>query len=443
MSHRPLFIPAAVVLSAALVTAAGGCRRPPPPSPDAGPLTVTVAHPLVDTITTFTDLTGTIQAKETVELRPRVSGYIVDVKFKEGDEVKKDQELFVIDPTIYKAEVKSAEGQVKVYDAQLAKAKADVTRAREAFEKGAASKSELDVAVASQGVAEAQLFSAKANVDQAKQNLTWTTVTAPIAGRVDRAYQTPGNLVTGTTTATGGTGTVLTTIVTVDPMYGYFAVDEQTVLYYRRLIREKKFKSAQQAAIPARVQLKGEQGYPHHGTLDFVSNTLDPSTGSLTVRGTFPNPDRFLIPGLFARAQIPASQPFEAILLPQAAVAFEQTQRVVYVVGADNRIETRPVEIGPVHRGLQVVQEGVTKGPNGRTRGVARTDRVVIRGMQRVEGGMLVEPQEGSIAYPVAPPAPAPGPTGPGVGNNPPAGSSPADAKGGTAPAPRPGGTKK
>jgi RND family efflux transporter MFP subunit len=446
MSHRPLFIPAAVVLSAALVTAAGGCRRAPPPSPDAGPLVVTVATPLVDTVTLFTDLTGTIQAKETVQLRPRVSGYVLEVKFKEGEEVKKDQELFVIDPTIYKAQVKQAEGQVNVYQAQLVKAKADVTRAKEAFDKGAGSKSELDVAVASQGVAEAQLFTAKANVEQAQQNLAWTTVTAPIAGRVDRAYQTPGNLVTGTTVSSGGTGTVLTTIVSVEPMYAYFDVDEQTVLYYRRMIREGKIKSVQQGGmVDARLQLLGETGYPHQGVIDFISNQLDPTTGSLTIRGTFPNPDRFLVPGLYAQAQIPASRPFEAILIPQAAVTFELTERVVYVVGPDNRVEARPVQIGPTHRGLQVVEEGVSKDAAGRTTGLSRTDRVVIRGMQRVEAGMQVDPQPGTITYPpVAPPVPTPG--GPAGGLTPadiPAGKggTPAGAKGG-APAPRPGGKK-
>lgn len=425
MTLRRIVQPAALLVGVVALAAAAGCRKPPAPAADTGPVLVTVAHPLVDTITLFTDLTGTIEAKESVEVRPRVSGYITEVKFKEGEEVKKDQPLFVIDPTIYKAQVKQAEGQVKNYQAQLDKAKADVARAKEAFEKAAGSKSELDVAVASQGVAAAQLFTAKANVEQAEQNLAWTTVTAPIAGRVDRAYQTPGNLVTGTTVSGGGTGTVLTTIVSVDPMYAYFDVDEQTVLYYRRMIREGKLKSVQAGAmVDARLRLLGETGYPHQGTLDFISNRLNPATGSLTIRGTFPNPDRFLIPGLYAEAQIPASKPFEAILIPQEAVNYELTERVVYVVGPGDRIEARAVRLGPTHRGLQVVEEGLGKDAAGRTTGLTRTDRVVIRGGQRVEAGMHVEPQPGEIKYP-PPPPPVPAPGGP-------AGSlTPADLPGG------------
>jgi RND family efflux transporter MFP subunit len=425
---------AAFALAAGLITAAGCHRTAASKGGDTGPLVVTVATPLVDTITLFTDLTGTLDAKETVEVRPRVSGYLLEVKFKEGDEVAKDAPLFVIDPTIYKAQVKQEEGQVKNYDAQLKKAEADLTRAKEGFEKGVVAKSELDVAVAGKGVAAAQLFTAKANLEQAQQNLAWTTVTAPIAGRVDRAYQTPGNLVVGTTTATGGTGTVLTTIVSVDPMYAYFDVNEQTVLYYRRAIREGRLRSVQQGAmVDAAIQLLGETGYPHKGYIDFVSNRLNPATGSLTIRGTFPNPDRFLMPGLFCRAQIPATQPFEALLIPPEAVVSDQGQRAVYVVGSNDRVESRPVDLGPLHRGLQVVEEGLTKDPNGRTRGLTRTDRVVIRGMQRVEAGMEVEPQQGTITYPPAPP-PTPGPRGTNrpAATNPTGGSPVAGAKGRT-----------
>src|SRR5581483_10994072 len=156
--------------------------------------------------------------------------------------------------------------------------------------------------------------------------------------------------------------------------------------------------------------LRNETGYPHKGVLDFVSNRLNPATGSLTIRGTFPNKDRFLVPGLFCRARIPAAQPFEAILIPQAAVVSDQGQRVVYVVGPDNRVESRPVELGPVHRGLQVIEEGVTTDPaSGHRRGLARGERVVIRGMQRVTGGQTVDPQPGAITYPPEPP-PSPGP---------------------------------
>jgi RND family efflux transporter MFP subunit len=435
MHARPLVLVAVFGLSVAALTAAG-CHRAGPAKPgDTGPLVVTVSHPLVDKVTLFTSLTGTVDAKETVELRPRVSGYITEVKFKEGDEVEKDQPLFQIDQVIYKSQLKQAEGQVQNYQAQLQKADADLSRAKEAFDKGALARSELDIAVANKGIAEAQLFTARASVEQAQQNLTWTTVLAPIAGRVDRAYQTPGNLVTGTTTTTGGTGTVLTTIVSVNPMYAYFDADEQSVLYYRRMFREGKLKSVQTGAVvEASLQLRGETGFPHKGALDFVSNRLNPATGSLTIRGVFPNPDRFLMPGLFCRAQIPATQPFDALLIPPVAVVSDQGQRAIFVVGSENRVESRLVDLGPLHRGLQVIGEGVTKDATGRARGLARSDRVVIRGMQRVAAGMVVDPQDGAITYPPEPPA-APGPAAVGGGDRPKApgkeDGSPVDGGGG------------
>jgi RND family efflux transporter MFP subunit len=402
MPKRPFFRPTLLALAAALAASAGACHRPSPQNgADTGPLVVTAAHPLVDTITLFTNLTGTVEARETVEVRPRVSGYITEVKFKEGDLVKANQPLFTIDPTIYQAQLEQAQGQVANYKAQVAKAEADLGRAKEAYEKGVTSKSELDVAVANKGIAEAQLLTAQANAKQARQNLAWTTVTSAVDGRADRAYQTVGNLVTGTTTTAGGTGTVLTTVVSVDPMYAYFDVDEQTVLYYRRLIREGKISSVQKGAmVDAHLQLRGETGYPHAGSLDFISNRLNPGTGSLTIRGTFPNPDGFLIPGLFCRAKIPASRPFEALLIPPAAVLNEEGKRVVYVVGEGNRVEEREVELGPIHRGLQVIDEGVTTDEKGHRRGLSRGDLVVIRGLQRLEPGVPVEPRQEQITYP-------------------------------------------
>ena len=389
------------------VLSAPGCApkggRPPESPP---PLGVIVARPLKETVTVYTDLTGTVDQKDIVDIRPRASGYIQEVKFAEGQEVQKDQVLFVIDPVIYQAQLEQAEGNAKQYEALLKKADADVKRNTSAG--GAVARAEIDQAVAARDQAAAQLFSAQASIAQAKRNLDWTVVKSPLAGRAGRAYLTPGNLAVTDQT-------ILTTVVSVEPMYAYFDVDEATVRTYQKLIAEKKSQSVQDGAkVPVEIQLKGETGYPHAGRLEFVDNRLNPSTGSLTIRGVFPNPklpgtdSRPLSAGFFCRGRIPLGRPREALLLPPAAVTSDQGRKVVYVVGDDNRVAVKAVTPGPLFRGLQIVEEGL-----------AATDRVVIRGLARVQPGGPVEPKEEAIPKPAEPPAdpkaPAPATGAPAV----------------------------
>jgi RND family efflux transporter MFP subunit len=364
-----------------------GCGTRPHAQPDTGTVLVTVSHPLTDQVTIFTDLTGSVAAPETVQVRPRVSGFIKAVLFSEGKLVEKDKTvLFEIDPVFYNADVKQADAQIDIGKAQLELAQADEEREKITYNKGASSKQNYDSFVAKRKVAEAQLASYVEAKVKANQNLEWTKVVAPISGRVDRAFLTAGNVVTGGETQ----GTVMTTIVSVNPMYVYFDADDQTVSTYQRLLHEKKLKGLDDGGtVEVDIQLLGETGYPRHGTINFVSNQLNPTTGTLSVRGEFQNPDRMLIPGRYVRGRVPVGKPFPGLLIPDGAVVTDQGRKIVYVIGADNKAVARTLGLGPQVRGLRMVESGITAN-----------DRIVIRGAQRVQDGMTVEPEDGQINYP-------------------------------------------
>jgi RND family efflux transporter MFP subunit len=383
-------IPRGMVLAASfipVVLAMIGCGTRPHPIADTGNVLVTVSHPLNDQVTLFTDLTGSVAAPENVQVRPRVSGFIKAVLFSEGKMVEKDKTiLFEIDPVIYLADLKQAEAQIEIGKAQLELAQADEERERIGYEKGASSKQNYDSFVAKRKVAQAQLASYQEQKVKANQNLEWTKVVAPISGRTDRAYLTAGNVVTGGETQ----GTVLTTIVSVDPMYIYFDVDDQTVSVYQKLLHEKKLKTLDEGGTAeVDIQLQGETGYPRHGAITFVSNQLNPTTGTLSIRGVFSNPDHMLVPGRYVRGRVPVGKPFPGLLIPEGAIITDQGRKIVYVIGAENKAEARTVTLGPLVRGLRLVGSGLTTA-----------DRLVIRGAQRVQAGMTVEPEDGAITYP-------------------------------------------
>ncbi|VTS05903.1 efflux RND transporter periplasmic adaptor subunit [Tuwongella immobilis] len=367
-----------------------GCGGRPKPIVDTSPVLVTVATPFTDSVTTAVELTGVTDAVETVKVRPRVSGYITAVKFKEGDKVEAGKTvLFEIDPVTYDADLKKAKAQAGVSQAKLELAKANRARTEFTFKKGASTQQELDTDVAQEKVAAAELDVVKNEITNAQQNLDWCRVIAPITGIVDKAYLTVGNVATGGLSQ----GTELTTIVNVNPkIYAYFDIDDQSVLYYRQMIAEGKIKprkagelAPMEMLISVKLPNGGETDLVIPGEVDFITPTYNASTGTRQIRGIFPN-DGKLDAGLFVRGRIAVGDPISAILVPESAIITEQSNKLVYVVTADNKVEARQVILGPLHRGLRVVGSGL------------KTDeRIIIRGLQRVTPGQPVEPQDGKI----------------------------------------------
>jgi len=379
MTHR-LRLGIASALVPGLCLALAGCVRAPAEAPAAAPPTVTVSYPVECEVTDFADFTARTAAVDSVELRARVSGHLDKVGFKEGTLVKKGDVLFKIDPRPYKAIYDNALAQIKINEAQLKRAIADNARAREVFKTpGAISREDLDKYAAIESSSDASVAAAKASAESARLNVEYTDVVSPIDGRVSRYYVTVGNLVSAGD-LTGGT--LLTTIVSVDPMYAYFDVNEHTVLRVKQLIREGKAKSPDDPDIPVLLGLANEEGHPHRGTVHFVDNQVNPKTGTLRVRGVFSNKDEALTPGYFARVRVPIGVPHKALLITERALDTDQGQKVVYVVDKDNRVATRPVRLGALHDGRREVTDGLKSG-----------ERVIVNGLQQVQPGMTVEPK--------------------------------------------------
>jgi multidrug efflux system membrane fusion protein len=369
-----------------LVACAGlaGCRHEgsqqsgPPPPPN-----VTVSLPIQREITDYAEYTGRTAAVDSVEVRARVSGYLQKINFKEGSEVKKGDVLYEIDPRPYEAALKQAQAQVALNQAQLAYQEAVYQRNERLLKNGNA----VDVETVQQSKAQrdttkAQLEAAQAAVDTAQLNLDWTKVTSPINGLIGRTIMTLGNLVVADQT-------LLTTVVSQDPMYAYFDVDEPTVLRVQQLIREGKYKSREEGVkVPVYLGLTTEEGFPHEGYVDFVNNQVVAGTGTLPVRGVFANPKpptgpRLLSPGLFVRVRVAVSAPYQALLVTLGAVQTDQNLKYVYVVNDQNKVERRDVRLGPVQdNDLQVI-----------TAGLKPEDHVVVNGTQHVQPGVRVTPK--------------------------------------------------
>jgi RND family efflux transporter MFP subunit len=339
---------------------------------------VSVASALERDVTEWDEFTGRLEAVESVEVRPRVTGYIESVNFTEGSTVKKGDLLFVIDPRPYRAELSKAEAELARAVARSELAVADEGRSAKLLDIKAVSREEYDSRINASREAKADVAAARAAVDAAKLNLEFTRITAPIGGRVSKAVVTAGNLVTGGSNA----ATLLTTVVSLDPMYVTFEGDEQIYLKYNELSRRGERASSRDAANPVLMGLANETDYPHHGSMVFVDNQVDPRTGTIRARAEFQNKDGYLTPGLFARVKLLGHNSYRAVLVDDRAIGTDQSQKFVYVIDAENKVTYRPVQVGRLTDGLRIVQKGLQAG-----------ETVVVNGLQRVRPGVVVAPE--------------------------------------------------
>ncbi len=352
-----------------------GCKRPAAEAPP--PVQVTISYPLEREVTDYADFTARTAAVDSVEVRAHVWGYLDKVNFKEGAMVKKGEVLFELDPRPYQAQVDQAKAKVANFEAQLGFDEAEYRRNANLVRTGAVSRSDLDKTEAARGVDRANIADAKAAVASRQLDLEYTKVVAPVSGRTSRYVVTVGNLIQA---GDQNGGTLLTTIVSVDPMYAYFDVDERTVLRVRGLIREGKADSPREGGVPVWLALAGEDGFPHTGTINFVDNRVNPKTGTMTLRGVFPNKDQVLAPGLFGRVRMLIGRAHKGLLVNERALDTDQGQKILYLVNEKNEVFARPVKLGALHDGMREITEGLKP-----------REQVIVKGLQRVRPGMTVE----------------------------------------------------
>jgi RND family efflux transporter MFP subunit len=356
-----------------------GCAQRSAEAPTPPPISVAVSYPVARAVTEHTDFTARTAAVDSVEVRAHVWGYLDKVNFKEGAMVAKGDVLFELDPRPYEALLNQAKAKVAQDEAQLKFDEAEYQRNLRLVSSKSISQSEFDKSAAARGVDIANIAADKAVVASRQLDMEYTKVTAPVSGRVSRYVVTVGNLIQS---GDQNGGTLLTTIVSVDPMYAYFDVDEHTVLRVRQMVREGKAKSARETELPVSLGLTNENGYPHVGTINFVDNQVNPKTGTLRLRGVFPNKDEALLPGYFGRVRVPIGFPHQALLVSDRALDSDQGQKILYVVNEKNEVVSRPVRLGALHDGLREITDGLMSG-----------ERVIVNGLQQVRPGITVEPK--------------------------------------------------
>jgi multidrug efflux system membrane fusion protein len=372
-----------VLLAGLVLLVSVGCQRSTSQVAPAEPPVLPVSKPIQREVTNFVDFTGRTSAVAAVDIRPRVTGYLLEMKepFREGSEVKKGDLLFEIDARPYQAQLHQAEGQVTLNEAQLRLAMSNYARDRPLVRGGAVTPRELDQEKAMVDEASARVKASRAALEVYKLNLAFTKVYSPIDGMISRAYLSAGNLV-------NQDQTLLTTIVSLDPMNVYFDMDEPTLLQIRKGMARGEIKRYPRGQFPVLMALQGEDGYQHRGTINFVNNQVNPATGSIAVRGVFPNPrlstgTRLLSPGMFVRVRLPIGQPHQAVLVIDRAIGSDQGTKFVYVLDSDDKIQYRRVTTGALQEdGLRVINKGLT--PN---------DRVLVGGLQQVRPNVKIQPE--------------------------------------------------
>lgn len=389
---------ARVAVLAGLVLLAGACEDDkknayvPPPPPK-----VTVAKPEVRTVTDNLEFTGNTVAYETVKLVARVEGYLQKIHFQDGQRVKKGDLLFTIQQDQYRADVEEAQSRLLAAQAKLEYSETEYQRFKRLYEQNAAAATQVDQWKYERDSAKSAVEAARANLVNAKLNLSYTTITAPFDGRMSRHLVDAGNLV-----GAGGQDTLLAEINRIDPIYVYFTINERDLLRVARRKQHSANEAAEAQDKPLLMGLSNEEGYPRKGVLDYAAITVNPQTGTLQLRGIFPNPNGDIVPGLFARIQAPYAQTKDALLLPAEAVGFDQQGRFVFVVNANNVVERRPVEVGEQIGELRVVSAGL-----------GGDERVIVDGLLRAIPGRAVDPEMAGQPSPASPsPAKPPSPAG-------------------------------
>jgi len=372
---RRVLAPLLLALSCMMMV---GCAAKKAPTAPAAPV-VTVATPLAARVVDWDDFLGQFVAVDSVDVRPRVSGYLRSVGFRDGDFVKKGQILFVIDPRPYQAALDQAKGALAHAQAALVNAKEQAVRGVTLLAAKAISQQAYELLVAAQRQAAADVLSAQAAVNATALNLAFTRVTAPLAGRASDRRIAPGNLVTADTT-------ILTNIVNLDPIRFAFTGSEALYLKYARENAAGTRASSRRVANPVAIRLQDEPTYRWKGRMDFVDNALDAASGTIRGRAVVANPDHFLAPGMFGHMRLLGSGAYPALLIPDQAVVTDQERQIVYVVGAHGMVQARPVTLGPIAEGLRVVRTGLTAG-----------DLVIVDGVQRAQAGHRVSPRRGRI----------------------------------------------
>jgi multidrug efflux pump subunit AcrA (membrane-fusion protein) len=367
------------ILLLGLCLGLAGCARVPSGAPEAAPTPVTVSRPVERDIIDYVDFTGRTAAVDSVELRARVWGYLDKVNFKEGALVKKDDVLFEIDPLTYRATLNQAEGNLASAKARVERLDADFARARPLLRRGAISREEYDKVVGDRGEAAASRKALKAAVERAKLDLQYTKVTAPISGRINRYVVTAGNPVQA---GDQGGGTLLTTIVSVDPMYACFEVDEYTALRVRRLVREGKSDSPRDGGFPVSLGLANRGGPPAPGDHQLRGQPSQPEDRHHTGARCVPQQGAGPPPRAVPRVRAPIGRPHKAVLVSDRAIDTDQGQKIIYIVNPKNEVVSRPVRLGALHDGLREITDGLKPG-----------ERVIVNGLQQVRPGVTVEPK--------------------------------------------------
>lgn len=377
-------VPTFLISLAAVMLAVfpAGCLKKAAPPPAPRPPEVFISLPVTQEVTDYEETTGRLGAVKTVEIRARVSGYLDAVQFTDGDEIQEGAPLFRIDQRPFSAALDRAEASAKQLETRFERIKRQEERMTRLADQKVTTAEELDQIKYQRMETEAELKAANAAVELARLDMTFTEIRAPFSGRIGRRMVDPGNLVEADTT-------VLATIVTLDPIYAYFDIDERTVLQLRRMIAAGKLVSAEDRAIPIQMALADQDDFTLQGSVNFVDNQLSVTTGTLRLRADVQNPNKLLAPGMYVRIRVPIGESHSATLIPEEALGSDQGQRFVYVLNKEDEVEYRRIKTGRLHQGLRVVDSGLTT-----------EDRVIVKGLQRVRPGIKVNPKplEQSIA---------------------------------------------